>query len=121
VDEQWLASIRSPLMLVNTARADLVDEVALIAALKSGVVTGYGADTLRDEFDPRTSVLLDEALAERVVVTLHAAAQIVGAIAAMGAAAVHDVLAVLDGQAPGHPGELVVSCARVRARRRGRR
>src|SRR5665647_2649986 len=46
VDCPWLARTRSPFILVNTARADLVDEPALVAALRTDHNLHYAADAL---------------------------------------------------------------------------
>ena len=105
VGPAWLDSARPGLFLVNTARADAVDEEAVAAALRSGTLAGYAADTLASEHgtheghaDP--SPLLAADLADRVVVTPHSGAQTVEAIDRMGAGSVHNVLAVLDGRTP---------------------
>ncbi|MBE1484446.1 phosphoglycerate dehydrogenase [Plantactinospora soyae] len=103
VDADWLAGARDGLILVNSARADLVDEPALAAALRSGRVAGYAADTLDTESTGGTSPLLAEDLADKVVVTPHLGAQTVEAIDRMGSLAVADLLAVLDGGTPTHP------------------
>ena len=38
--------------LINTARGEVVDENAVIAALETGQLRGYAADVLAGEFDP---------------------------------------------------------------------
>ena len=96
--------------LVNTARADLVDEAALAAALRSGRLAGYAADTLSAETTHATWAgaggsaeacpLLDPALVDRVVLTPHRAAQTVQAVDRMGAGALAAVLDVLAGRPP---------------------
>ncbi|MGI5216074.1 phosphoglycerate dehydrogenase [Plantactinospora sp. CA-290183] len=104
VDEGWLAGCRAGLVLVNTARADLVDESALAAALRDGRVGGYAADTLGTESGRAAeSPLLAADLADRVVLTPHLGAQTVEAVDRMGALAVADLLAVLRGETPAHP------------------
>ncbi len=102
VDAAWLDAVRHPLTLVNTARADLVDEAAVARALGDGTVVGYAADTLASE-SGGTSPLLSDELADRVVVTPHVAATTVEAIDRMGSMAVADALAVLSGNTPAHP------------------
>ncbi|MFC7404316.1 NAD(P)-dependent oxidoreductase [Georgenia alba] len=99
VDERWLGRLARPPVLVNTARADLVDEPALATALREGRVAAYAADTLSDSSSAR-SPLLDPALADRVTVTPHAGAQTWEAVDAMGRGAVENVLAVLAGRRP---------------------
>ncbi len=38
-------------LFINTARAELVDEPALLVALREGQIAGYGADVLEGEFE----------------------------------------------------------------------
>lgn len=103
VDAAWLRDCREGLILVNTARADLIDEPALAEALHGNRVGAYAADTLAAESGGEPSPLLAADLADRVVVTPHLGAQTVEAVDRMGSLAVADVLAVLAGAAPTHP------------------
>ena len=103
VDGAWLSGCRAEQVVVNTARADLVDEAALAAALRDGRVAGYAADTLAAEAGTDSpSPLLADDLADRVVVTPHLGAQTREAVDTMGSLAVDDVLAVLAGRPPAH-------------------
>ena len=57
-------------LVVNTARAQIVDHAALFAAITAGIVGGYGTDV----WDPEPPATGDPLLAdERVVVTPHVA------------------------------------------------
>jgi D-3-phosphoglycerate dehydrogenase len=104
VDAGWLARCPAEQVVVNTARADLVDEPALAAALREGRLAGYAADTLAAEAGAgAASPLLTDDLADRVVVTPHLGAQTREAVDTMGGLAVDDVLAVLAGRPPAHP------------------
>lgn len=103
VDADLLARVRPGQIIVNTARADLVDEAAVAVALRTGLLRAYAADTLAAEGVDATSPLLADDLVDRVVVTPHFGAQTVEAIDRMGALAVDDVIAVLDGRPPAHP------------------
>jgi D-3-phosphoglycerate dehydrogenase / 2-oxoglutarate reductase len=102
VTTRWLEHAGGPLVIVNTARADLVDEIAVAKALRTGRVAGYAADTLTGESTGEPSPLLADDLADRVVVTPHVAAQTVEAIDRMGVTATACVLAALAGQVPEH-------------------
>jgi D-3-phosphoglycerate dehydrogenase len=103
VDERWLGRLRPGAVLVNTARADLVDEAALAAALADGRVAAYAADTLAGEHGAARSPLLADDLADRVLVTPHLGAQTEQAVARMTAMATANVLAVLAGEQPPNP------------------
>jgi D-3-phosphoglycerate dehydrogenase len=103
VDATWLSRCSPGQVLVNTARADLVDEAAVAAALADGRLAGYAADTLAGEGDGAdASPLLADDLADRVVITPHLGAQTGEAVDLMGTLAVADVLAVLGGRRPAH-------------------
>lgn len=103
VDAGWLASARRGLVLVNTARPDLIREDAVAGAMRGGVVAGFAADTLTGDTSGLPSPLLAADLADRVIVTPHFGAQTVEAVDGMGSIAVANVLAVLAGTTPPHP------------------
>ena len=100
IDAAWLGRARRGVILVNTARASLVDEAALADALVDGTVLVYASDVLSGEAGRAPSPLLSADLADRTVFTPHAAAQTVEAVDRMGLGAVTSVLAVLRGQVP---------------------
>lgn len=103
VNAGFLAAAADGLVLVNTARPDLVDERALAEALGSGRVAAYAADTLNGDVSGGTSPLLADELAEHVTITPHLGAQTIEAVDAMGSLAVDNVIAVLAGRPPLHP------------------
>ncbi|MEV0374684.1 NAD(P)-dependent oxidoreductase [Streptomyces sp. NPDC050636] len=100
IDAAWLAHARPGLILVNTARAGLVDEQALANALTDGTVQVYASDTLSSESGDANSPLLAKGLADRTIFTPHSAAQTVEAVDSMSLGTVTAVLAVLRGDTP---------------------
>lgn len=89
-------------VLVNVARGAVVDEDALVAALKRGAIAGAGLDV----FEQEPAVHLDLLrLRERVVLTPHLGSATADTRKAMAEIAVDNVLAVLAGEAPLTPVE----------------
>lgn len=97
VDRDWLASVKPGLILVNTARANLVDEPALATALRAKRVQTYATDTLSTESSGAANPLLDQDLAEQTIFTPHSAAQTVEAVDRMSTGTVAAVRALLSG------------------------
>jgi D-3-phosphoglycerate dehydrogenase len=67
LDREAIGRMRRGVYLLNTARADLVDEAALLEALESGQVAGYATDVFSEE-PPRDLRLVRH---ERVIATPH--------------------------------------------------
>ena len=67
-----LAKMKPTAILINTARGGLVDEAAVAAALKNGVVAGAGFDVLTEEPPRSGNVLLDPSI-PNLIITPHVA------------------------------------------------
>jgi D-3-phosphoglycerate dehydrogenase len=100
VDVVWLGLTRSHLVLVNTARAGLVDEAAVADALRADRLRIYATDVLGTEAGSDDNPLLADDLADHTLFTPHAAAQTVEAVDQMGRGSVDAVLAHLRGEQP---------------------
>jgi D-3-phosphoglycerate dehydrogenase len=100
VDAGFLGRMKRGAFMVNTARGELVVEEDLAGALETGWLAGAALDTTREE-----PPLPDNPLLERddVILTPHSGADTDEARAAMGRAALDDLLAVLEGRPPRHP------------------
>jgi glyoxylate reductase len=97
VDADAFAAMKPTAVLVNTARGPVVDESALVDALRSGSIAGAALDVFEDE--PRVS---EELLTmENVVLTPHIASATREARLAMGMLCVSALRAVLlEGRTP---------------------
>ena len=100
VDARFLGLTKPDLVLVNTARATLVDEAALADALRASRLRTYAADVLGSEAGSHDNPLLADDLLDRTLFTPHAGAQTVEAVDGMGRGAVDAVLAHLRGEQP---------------------
>lgn len=97
VDESFLERMKTGAYLVNTARGELVDEAALLAALQSGKLRGAALDVFSQEPPGKENPLL---VLPQVISTPHMGAHTDSATNAMGRMAMQDCLAVLQGQPP---------------------
>jgi len=70
VDAEVLASMKKDAVLVNVGRGTLIDEAALLAAVKSGHLYGAGLDVVKAEPVDASNPLLTE---PRILVTPHIA------------------------------------------------
>jgi lactate dehydrogenase-like 2-hydroxyacid dehydrogenase len=91
-----LAAMKPTAVLINAARGPLVDEKALVAALKEKVIWGAGLDVFEDE--PRLAPGLAEL--DNVVIVPHIASATTQTRLAMGKIATDNVIRVLKGEAP---------------------
>ncbi|KAG9252549.1 putative D-3-phosphoglycerate dehydrogenase [Emericellopsis atlantica] len=105
IGEKELSLMKENAILVNTARGGLVDEKALLEALKKGKLWGAVLDAM--EVEPPTTDAYPELLSlDNVILTPHIGASTVETQSRSGCAAVKSVLAVLNGES-NVPGRLV--------------
>ena len=83
--------------LINTARAGLVDEEALIHALKQGTIAGAGLDVFRHEPLPPDHPLVK---LDNVTLTSHLAGTTTEALSRSPILLVEDILKYLIGKEP---------------------
>jgi len=91
-----LAAMKPTAVLINAARGPLVDEKALVAALREKVIWGAGLDVFEDE--PKLTPGLAEL--DNVVIVPHIASATTQTRLAMGKIATDNVIRVLNGEAP---------------------
>src|ERR1700687_1370207 len=101
INEAALSSMKETAILVNTARGGLVDEAALLRALRAGKIAGAGLDVLLGEQDPAWRSVADELMSlPNVVVTPHVAGASREGLSRGNLLAAQGVVAVLDGGTP---------------------
>ncbi|HCE16544.1 MAG TPA: hypothetical protein DEQ80_01665 [Anaerolinea thermolimosa] len=97
VDAAFLKSMKRGAFLINTARGELIDEAALIAALNEGHLRGAALDVFTRQPPGADHPLL---AMPQVIVTPHMGAHSDHAANAMGWGALNNCLAVLRGEEP---------------------
>jgi D-3-phosphoglycerate dehydrogenase len=99
VDAERLAMMKPGAYLINTSRGPVVDQAALVAALRDGTIAGAGIDV----FDPEPPSPDDPLLGlDNVIVTPHALCWTDQCFAGIGASTVSAALTVKRGAVPDH-------------------
>ncbi len=96
VNERTLRLMKKSAVLVNAARGPVVDEAALVRALKEGWIAGAGLDVFDEEPKVHPGLLP----LKNVVLAPHIASASFDTRLAMATLAVRNCLAVLDGKPP---------------------
>jgi lactate dehydrogenase-like 2-hydroxyacid dehydrogenase len=96
INAERLSLMRPHAFLINTSRGDVVEEAALVAALKTGTIAGAGLDVY--EFEPKVSPEL--ASLENVVLLPHLGSATEETRVAMGMRVVENVRAFFAGEPP---------------------
>jgi lactate dehydrogenase-like 2-hydroxyacid dehydrogenase len=96
IDAKRLSLMKPGAFLINTARGDVVDEQALVAALENGTIGGAGLDVYEDE--PNVPEALRKL--ENVVLLPHLGSATEETRVAMGMKVVENVTAFFDGLEP---------------------
>ena len=99
IDQKSLARMKRSAYLINTSRGAVVDEAALVWALKTHIIAGAALDVYEDEPQVHPGLLG----LENVVLAPHLGSATTETRTAMADLAVRNVIAVLTGQAPLSP------------------
>ena len=96
IGSEQFEQMRSSAYLVNTARGPIVDEAALVRALRSGEIAGAGLDVY--EHEPQLAPGLADL--DNVVLIPHLGSATIETRAAMATLAARNTVAVLSGRPP---------------------
>jgi glyoxylate reductase len=99
IDARALALMKPTAYLINTARGPVVDEPALVEALRAGWLAGAGLDVY--EHEPRTAPGLADC--PNTLLLPHLGSATRETRAAMSRIAAENLVAVLEGRRPAHP------------------
>jgi D-3-phosphoglycerate dehydrogenase len=114
INEAALASMKSTTILINTARGGLIDEAALLRALRAGKIAGAGLDVFLGEQDAAWRSVADELIAlPNVIATPHVAGASREGLSRGNLLAAQGIVVVLDGGSPA--AECLVVDGRARA------
>jgi D-3-phosphoglycerate dehydrogenase / 2-oxoglutarate reductase len=97
INPRSLAIMKKGALLINCGRGELVSNAALLAALESGQLGGYGADVLDVEPPPADHPLLK---AKNCVITPHVASRTYESVQRQAGMAVENLLLALRGHKP---------------------
>lgn len=95
VNSGRLAKMKKGAVLINTARSELVEMSAVIAALKSGQLAGYGTDVLDQEPPPKDHPLF---ACPNAVITPHIGSRTYESVGRQATMAAENLVRVLKGQ-----------------------
>ena len=96
INEERLKIMKPTAYLINTSRGPVVDENALVSALKNGVIAGAGLDVFENE--PKLADGLSDL--PNVVITPHIASATVPAREGMAILVAQDIIDLFEGKVP---------------------
>lgn len=97
INTDRLALLPQGAYVINTGRGELVDAQAVVDALKSGHLGGYGADVLDQEPPPTNHPLLG---APRCVITPHVGSRTYESVARQAEMATRNLILAMNGEKP---------------------
>ncbi len=99
INKERLEIMKHTALLVNTSRGPVIDEAALVEALKGGVILGAAIDVFENE--PKMALGMAEL--QNIIITPHIASATFNARSAMAEVAALNIIAVLEGGEPLNP------------------
>jgi len=97
MNTERLALLKKGAVVINTARGELVDVNAVVTALKSGHLLGYGADVLEEEPPPKDHPLF---ACSNAILTPHIGSRTYESVVRQATMAAENLIAVLSGKKP---------------------
>ena len=98
ITKDWIENAPSGQIIINTARANLIDEISLASGIRSGKIAFFAADSISTEVSGGDSPLFATDLTDKTLFTPHIGGQTDSSVDLMGSMAVENVLAFLAGK-----------------------
>jgi D-3-phosphoglycerate dehydrogenase len=98
ITKDWIENAPSGQIIINTARANLIDETSLASGIRSGKIAFFAADSISTEVSGGDSPLFATDLTDKTLFTPHIGGQTDSSVDLMGSMAVENVLAFLAGK-----------------------
>ena len=98
VDADFLQGMKQTSLVINTGRGGLIDEVALVAALRKGEIAGAGIDVTEVEPAPLDSPMMQVAELPNVLLTPHVAWASVGGMQTLVDQLIENIEAFVAGE-----------------------
>ncbi len=100
IDEKALSMMKKTAILINTARGEVIDQVALVNALESGHLYGVAIDTIHPEppMDDHPLLNLSEEAKERIMFTPHIAGVTLEAFRRMLLNGIENIIRAIKGE-----------------------
>lgn len=100
VNKDFLEKMRNDAYIINTSRGDLVDNEALLYALKNNVIAGAGLDVIAPEPVMADNILLDKEIEDKLVLTPHIAGITSLTVKKLYRNCYDNIMAVINGKTP---------------------
>lgn len=100
IDEEEFNMMKDSAALINTARGAVVNEKALVKALKEGTIAGAALDTFVEEPPRKDNPLLGLDDTDNVIFTPHVAGVTHGSTVRLGSSVAEDIVSILKGELP---------------------
>jgi D-3-phosphoglycerate dehydrogenase / 2-oxoglutarate reductase len=97
IGKRELELMKPTSFIINTSRGEVIQEVALVDALKRGVIAGAGLDVFEKEPPDASNPLFE---IPKVILTPHSAALTKDSVAKLAEGAAENALQVLEGKPP---------------------
>lgn len=97
ISHDEVMKMKDNVYISNCARGALVDEKAIISALRSGKIAGFATDVLEEEPGRSDHPYLEF---DNVIMTPHTSAYTMECLEEMGEKCVRDVEMIIDGKLP---------------------